>query len=187
MQICSSCEQNKEFSEFYRCKSKPTGYGNECKVCDKERGRIKSKTPRYREIREKWKTKNKDKLLEQNREFMEIYYPKNKERYAESYKRWVLKNADRARELWLKYSKKPSKQQQHKANQAFRRARKLNATMLGYEAEIEAIYFSCPNGHHVDHIIPLINPIVCGLHVPWNLQHLSAAENLKKNNKLILE
>ncbi len=67
-----------------------------------------------------------------------------------------------------------------------RRAAKLNAIVAWTNLErIKEIYKNCPKGFHVDHIIPLINDKVCGLHVENNLRIIPAKENISKGNKFI--
>ena len=68
---------------------------------------------------------------------------------------------------------------------ARRRTGKLQRTPLWADhAKIEAIYAEAASkGLHVDHIIPLQNPLVSGLHVHNNLQLLTKAENSSKSNK----
>ena|ERR1700679_3784433 len=81
-----------------------------------------------------------------------------------------------------------------KAIKAKRRSAKLNCTPLWLtpqdwekieEYYIYASLLSETLGilHEVDHIIPLQNKIISGLHCPQNLQILTKKENNKKKNK----
>jgi hypothetical protein len=50
--------------------------------------------------------------------------------------------------------------------------------------QIRAIYDEAARlGLHVDHDIPLRNPLVCGLHVQDNLRPLTPRENMRKKNR----
>jgi len=80
------------------------------------------------------------------------------------------------------------------ANLAMYRSTKIKATpkwlSRDQKFEIQAIYIESARlsketgvPHHVDHIEALRGKNVCGLHVPWNLQILTAKENMSKGNR----
>lgn len=82
------------------------------------------------------------------------------------------------------------------AIQANRNAAKLNATPAwstnDHKDQIAEFYTistitTAETGikHEVDHIVPLRSKIVCGLHVPWNLQVLTTDKNRRKTNLLL--
>lgn len=48
---------------------------------------------------------------------------------------------------------------------------------------ITEFYFHRPEGHEVDHQIPLHHPDVCGIHCIANLQYLTIEANRYKSNR----
>jgi hypothetical protein len=81
----------------------------------------------------------------------------------------------------------PEKRRQYNRNRIERERQRTPAWVS--LAELDAVYEQCPEGMHVDHIIPLDGVTVegypvTGLHCPANLQYLPAKVNLKKHTKM---
>lgn len=191
MKICNTCKIEKPFTDFYKRKDAyKDPYRSDCNACLKIKAanRYKKNPDQFNARSRRWRELNPDK--EKKRGF--VWRENNKEKTNQKTKRWRDKNLERVRLIVQKSSRKHP--ETARIGCARRRARKKNA-MPGWltkkhKKAIKEIYQLAINlskktgiEYHVDHIIPLANENVCGLHVPWNLQIITAEENHKKHNK----
>lgn len=126
------------------------------------KNRPNAKAHRREEARRR-REKNGDKL----RAYRRKHHQDNKEHYSEYRKKYIKENP------WF-----------NRAASAKRRAvLKLRMVEWSDLEKVAEVYRTCPEGMVVDHIIPLRGEKVSGLHVPGNLQYLTAEENNQKSNK----
>lgn len=122
-----------------------------------------------------WRKANPDKVAAQHRNWIEC----NRASHNKAKRQWAIANPDKVA-AW----------------NAARRAQQLRAiptwSTPAMRAQIRAkyrraSYLTKATGvpHAVDHIVPLLHPRVCGLHVPWNLRVITKQENIEKLNRLL--
>jgi len=192
VKICTGCHTSKELSEFNKKSSSKDGHRARCKLCQREDGK-------------EYYSKNVETLKIKHR----AYYLANPERIKVWSDNWNKKNPEKSKARYLKYrhgnlEKCRARDEDYRlrnmgrdaAKTARRRAAKKQRTppwlTAAHFKQIQAFYTYAKElevetgvNHHVDHIFPLNGETSSGLHVPWNLQVLTAEDNLKKSNKIV--
>lgn len=134
---------------------------------------------RHRGAVKKYREENREADLARKKRYRETY----PEVAAASAKTWREASREAVRE-WKKAYRKANRPLLNELSRR-RYATKLQATppwlTEAHIAEMRETYaFAQAICGHVDHIVPLVSPLVCGLHVPWNLQVLDPESNLVK-------
>jgi hypothetical protein len=168
--FCKKCNKTKTTTNFGK---KGTGLQVYCISCFKkvnaenyEKNKLK-----YKAVQKKWREDNREILLIKAKTFYahnkETISKKNKCRREANISIFNYRSAERRA---LKLSATPLFIDKEKVADMYRQARELTLTSgIAYQ---------------VDHIVPLVSKLVCGLHWEGNLQILLASENIKKGNRI---
>lgn len=188
MKECSQCKTMLELipKNWYFFNTKP--HGTKCKKCIKNLRKIEFINNKSLILKRNsdYRKNNKETIKQINKtykeKFKEYIYYSNKLYLSDESNR---KNRNKTQRAW---SKKNLHIGRERANRY--RAQQIKATPGWLTKsdlyEMKLFYKNCPDGYEVDHIIPLNSKLVCGLHVLWNLQYLTASENKSKSNKILL-
>jgi len=177
--ICSLCKETKSVDNFVKSVSNKDGYGNQCKSCQSEyfyEYHRKNSERKRQYDKNRYKSK-KEEISKRGKE----YYKKNKEIVKQRQREWGKNNPDKVRKQSSeKRSKKKNSIPPWLTNKQKHEIYLMHVLAKALERETGIKY-------HVDHIIPLTNKNLCGLHVPWNLRVIPEKDNMRKNNQFIPE
>jgi hypothetical protein len=126
--------------------------------------------------RKEYLKNNKEKLLPAIIKYQTAYYESNREKLLQSRREYVQLNPEK---LTAQNAKRKAARLQRTPNWL---TKKDYAAIELFYAQAKAMSDQTGEKYHVDHIIPLRGKKVSGLHVPTNLQVISAKVNLKKKN-----
>lgn len=195
MKNCARCQRRLHYAQFNSKKDTRDGFANECKSCAAARSAAyrAAKASDIAIQRAKFRAANRELLAARTREYQDrhreetrarnrsAYYANIEERKAK-HRAWHKANADALRPYYAE-----------KTRRRFAALRRATPAWADRNKILE-IYEQCRDiseatgiKHHVDHIVPLVSPLICGLHVEWNLQIIPATDNLTKSNKLKVE
>lgn len=190
MKICPKCNTEKAPEQFSKSKQTRDGLQGHCRSC---------KSAYYKADIESYKARHAKLYGEKRNEIRArcgAYYEANRERMqATARKRYErLPEHEKAKIAAKAIEFDRAFPGQARARSVLRRLRQKQAAPAWMTDEhrraINDVYDAaqilerlCGGEYHVDHIVPIRGRTVCGLHVPWNLQILSAKENVSKSNR----
>jgi hypothetical protein len=165
--VCSRCFSLKTLSLYPKSKTCKDGHRSYCKVCDKVR-------------KDFWREKNKEHHNAKGRQWA----ADNREKRLAIQKKWRQEAAISGKSKEIQRKWREANKEKARAYVNARRTKVKQATPQWVNvAEITKVYEEAQKlGLTVDHIVPIRHKLVCGLHVPWNLQLMEASKNYAKSN-----
>lgn len=202
---CGQCKIEKSLDSFHKGNGK-YNTSSTCKECHKvythnhylknkqkyiesaKQHQIDNKTHKQ-EYDRKRRTEKKEEL----KAYKKFVYQRDKEKINARTKQWVLKNLERRKEIARKWSRDNP---DYVRIRSYLRTKQIDLATPKWLTKEQlvwikffyslAVKISEDRGtpFQVDHIYPIKGKNSCGLNVPWNLQILTAEQNMKKGNKL---
>lgn len=195
MKTCVKCGEAKALDQFF-IRSDSGKHRNECRACERayKKKWDSANTDRVAAYNRKWATEKRDDYIASTRRAGANFRKRHPERVKSTYADWYARHPERAKmatDRWLKANPAKARQIGRNRDRAQREATPAWLTAIQW-AQIEeqyeiAVARTVQTGvmHHVDHVHPLRGKNFRGLHVPWNLQVLTAIDNIRKKNYLI--